>query len=162
MTEAKKQNLVVTRVFDAPVGQVWKAWSDPDCVMRWWGPEGFTSPLARIDFREGGTSLVCMSSPEYGDLYSTWQYRNIVPMQRIGYIHNLADENGHKVDPAKMGMPPDFPQDQRHAVTFKVLGDRKTEMTVMEYDWTVGHMREMAKTGLEQCLNKMAAIVAKA
>jgi uncharacterized protein YndB with AHSA1/START domain len=80
MTEAKKQNLVVTRVFDAPVGQVWKAWSDPDCVMRWWGAEGFTSPLARIDFREGGTSLVCMSSPEYGDLYSTWQYRNIVPM----------------------------------------------------------------------------------
>ena len=83
-------------------------------------------------------------------------------MQRIEYIHNLADEHGRKVDPAKMGMPPDFPQDQRHAVTFKVLGDRKTEMTVMEYDWTVGHMMGMAKTGLEQCLNKMAAIVAKA
>jgi uncharacterized protein YndB with AHSA1/START domain len=53
-----KRDLVVTRLFDAPIEQVWKAWSDPEYVRRWWGPEGFTSPLATIDFREGGISLV--------------------------------------------------------------------------------------------------------
>jgi hypothetical protein len=52
--------------------------------MQWWGPEGFTCPVAKMDFREGGTSLVCMSSPEYGDLYSNWEYQKIVPMQRKG------------------------------------------------------------------------------
>ncbi len=161
-TEPKKRDLVVTRVFDAPVEQVWKAWSDPEHVMRWWGPSGFTSPVAKMNFREGGTSLVCMSSPEYGDQYSTWQYRKIVPMQRIEYIHNLADKDGNKIDPTSIGMPADFPQDLRNLVTFKDLGDGKTELTVTEYNWTVGQLMEMSKMGLEQCLNKMAAIFAKA
>lgn len=160
--ETQKQDLVITRIFDAPVEQLWKAWTDPDHVKRWWGPKGFTSPLARMDFREGGTSLLCMSSPKFGDLYSTWHYQEIVPMQRIEYIHNLADKDGNKVDPVKMGMPPDFPQDQRHVIVFKALSDNKTEITVTEYGWTVGHMMELSKQGMGQCLDKMAASFAKA
>ncbi|HEY1409853.1 MAG TPA: SRPBCC domain-containing protein, partial [Promineifilum sp.] len=54
-----KQDLVLTHTFDAPVEQVWRAWVEPDLVKRWWGPHGFTAPLAEIDFREGGVSLVC-------------------------------------------------------------------------------------------------------
>jgi uncharacterized protein YndB with AHSA1/START domain len=46
-----KKDLVVTRVFDALVVLAWKA-PDPEQVMRWWGPKGFTSPVAKIDFRE--------------------------------------------------------------------------------------------------------------
>ena len=42
-------DVVVTRVFDAPVEEVWKAWTDSEKVMRWWGPTGFTAPVARID-----------------------------------------------------------------------------------------------------------------
>jgi uncharacterized protein YndB with AHSA1/START domain len=38
-TESKKGDLVVSRVLDAPVEQVWKAWTDPGQVMRWWGPK---------------------------------------------------------------------------------------------------------------------------
>jgi uncharacterized protein YndB with AHSA1/START domain len=157
-----KRDLVVTCVFDALVEQVWKAWSDPEYVMQWWGPEGFTSPLANMDFREGGTSLVCMRSPAYGDHYSTWQYEKIVPMQRIEYIHNLSDKDGNPVDPVSMGMPPDFPQNQRHTVTFKDLGNGKTEMTVTEHAWPVGQMMEMSKLGLAQCLKKMAASLVSA
>ena len=73
----QKHNVVVTRVFDAPVSEVWKAWSDSAYVMQWWGPTGFTCPLAEMDFREGGTLLVCMRAPqEFGgqDMYSTWTY----------------------------------------------------------------------------------------
>jgi uncharacterized protein YndB with AHSA1/START domain len=126
--ESKKRDLVVIRVFDAPVEQVWKAWTDPRQVMRWWGPKGFASPLAKMD--------------EYGDLYSTWQYRRIVPLRQIEYIHNLADKDDNKIDPTSIGMPPDFPQDLRNLVAFKDLGDGKTELTVTEYDWTVGQRRK--------------------
>jgi uncharacterized protein YndB with AHSA1/START domain len=45
---------VVTRVFDAPVEEVWKAWSDPSYVTRWWESAEFTSPAAEMDFRVGG------------------------------------------------------------------------------------------------------------
>jgi uncharacterized protein YndB with AHSA1/START domain len=160
--EPEKRDLVITRVLDAPIEQVWQAWIDPEYLMQWWGPIGFTSPLARIDFREGGTSLVCMSAPEYGDLYSTWRYQQIAPMKRIEYIHNLADKDGNQVDPIKMGMPPDFPQDQRHTIDFKAVSDNKTELTVTEFGWTVGQMMEMSRMGMEQCLDKMAAIFARA
>jgi len=168
----KTKNIVVTRVFDAPVEQVWKAWSDPEYVRQWWGPTGFSCPMAEMDFREGGTSLVCMRAPkEFGgqDMYNTWTYKQIVPLQQIEFIQNFADQTGNKADPALHGLPPDAPQEVRNLVTFKALsGDSapqpetgKTEVTVTEFDWTVGPIMEMSKAGLEQCLDKMAAIFAK-
>lgn len=164
-TATEKQDIVATRVFDAPVERVWQAWSDPEHVMRWWGPDHFTSPSAKIDFREGGTSLVCMRAPaDFGgqDFYSTWSYQRIVPLQEIEFVHNLADKDGTPIDPVQVGMPPDFPQGVRHIVTFQAEGDDKTIMTVTEYGWTVGQMRDMSVTGLEQSLDKMGASFASA
>ena len=160
-TAPKVRDLVVSRIIDAPVEQVWQAWTDPELVKQWWGPDYFTCPFARIDFRAGGTSLVCMSSPQFGDQYSTWHYKEIVPLQRIDYVHNLADKDGNKIDPTSVGMPPDFPQDQLNSVTFKALGAGKTELTATEYGWTEGRMMELSQMGLEQCLDKMAAIFAR-
>jgi uncharacterized protein YndB with AHSA1/START domain len=163
LTSSATQDLVIARIFDAPVTQVWRAWTDPEQVMRWWGPNRFTCPSCKLDFRVGGTSLVCMRAPvEFGgqDMYSTWSYRAIEPMRRIEYIHNLADKDGNKVDPAAMGLPADFPQDQRHVVAFNALGENRTELVVTEYNWTVGQMMEMSKLGMEQCLDKMAATFA--
>lgn len=127
--------------------------------MRWWGPKGCTSPSAVIDFREGSTSLVCMrASREFGgqDRYNTWSYKKIVPMQRIEFIQNLADQDGHLAVPVKLGLRADFPRDTRTVVTFKAMGD-KTEMTVTECDWTPSQMFEYAEIGLYQSLDKMVA-----
>jgi uncharacterized protein YndB with AHSA1/START domain len=155
MTVATR-DLVVNRIFDAPVERVWKAWSDSDEVMKWWGPDCFTSPSAKIDFREGGKSVVCMRGPApFGDLYNSWSYTKIVPLQSIEFIQNMSDAEGNSVDPLKLGLPPDFPRDQRNVVTFKDSAG-KTEMTVTEFDWTPGKMMELAETGLKQCLGKMA------
>src|SRR5262245_2287745 len=92
--KVEKQDLIFTLVFDAHLERVWTAWNDPADIMRWWGPTHFTSPMAKMDFREGGTSLLCMRPPkEFGneDLYSTWKYQKITPKERIEYIHNLSD-----------------------------------------------------------------------
>jgi uncharacterized protein YndB with AHSA1/START domain len=160
-TSPKVRDLVVTRLIDASVEKVWQAWTDPELVKQWWGPDGFTCPLARIDFRQGGTSLVCMSSPHFGDQYSTWRYKEIVPLRRIDYIHNLADKDGNKIDPTSVGMPPDFPQDLLNSVTFKALDEGKTEITATEYGWIEGRMLELSQMGLKQCLDKMALIFAR-
>jgi uncharacterized protein YndB with AHSA1/START domain len=110
---------VVTPVFGAPVEEVWRAWSDPEQVRRWWGPTGFTSPLARMDFREGGTSLVCMRSPQGQDLYNTWTYSKIVPMERIEFVQRFSDEDGNTFDPTEVGLPPDIPREVPHVVTIE-------------------------------------------
>ncbi|HVG65858.1 MAG TPA: SRPBCC domain-containing protein, partial [Actinomycetota bacterium] len=82
-----EHNVVVTRVLDAPVEPVWRAWSESEQMMRWWGPTGFTCPVARMDVREGGTSLVCMRSPDGHDIYNTWTYERVAPMRELEFIH---------------------------------------------------------------------------
>lgn|SRR5262249_39761426 len=160
-SQVKKKDLVVTRIFDAPVERVWKAWSDPEHVKRWWGPNGFTSPVARIDFREGGTSLVCMRSPDNHDFYNTWSYRKIVPNRLIEFVLDWADKDGNRVDPIQMGLPPGMPRDVRHVITFKAVAGNKTEMTVTEYGYTSDEVMNLSRAGLEECLDKMAAIFGK-
>jgi len=164
-SKSATRDLIVTRIFNAPVKLVWKAWTDPEHVMRWWGPDYFTSPSAAIDFREGGTSIVCMRAPqEFGgqEMYSRWIYQKIVPMERIEFIQNLADKDGNLIDPLTIGMPPEFPRDIRTVVTLKDLGNGKTEMTVTEYSMPTSatEMGKNAELGLNQSLDKMAAIFA--
>ncbi|MEQ8674590.1 MAG: SRPBCC domain-containing protein [Aggregatilineales bacterium] len=158
--EQQKQDLVVTRVFDAPVDALWKAWTDSDTLKQWWGPNGFTCPLAEMDVQVGGKSLVGMSSPDFGTHYSLWDYQAIDPQARIDFIHNLADQDGNKIDPVAVGMPADFPTDQLQVIAFKSLGDNKTELTVTEYGWTVGQMMEMSRMGMNQCLDKLERLLA--
>jgi uncharacterized protein YndB with AHSA1/START domain len=150
---------VVTRVVDAPVEEVWQAWSEPEYVQQWWGPDGFTAPLARMDFREGGTSLVCMRSPEGQDLYNTWSYLSITPQRRIEFLSNFADETGARVSPGAIGLPPDIPEDVRHVVTFTPLDHGRTELTVTEYGYAPGPILEFSKSGQEQVFDKIVAVL---
>src|SRR6478735_9169803 len=94
----------VTRTFNAPVSTVWQVWTDPELVKRWWGPKYFECPVAIIDFRIGGKSLVSMKGPkEMGGMehYSIWEYVKIIPHQTIEFIQNLADSDGNKMEPVK-------------------------------------------------------------
>jgi uncharacterized protein YndB with AHSA1/START domain len=155
-----KKEIIITRVFNAPIEKVWEIFSQPELVKQWWGPDNFTCPQAKIDFRAGGTSLVCMRAPkEFGgqDYYNTWAYSSIILDESIEYLQNLSDENGNTVDPVTLGMPADFPKDTETTVTLKNLGGGKTEMTFREYS-DFGQMFNMAKLGLQQCIEKMAAI----
>lgn len=47
---SKTNELIIERIFDAPVEKVWKAWSDPAEMKKWWGPENFTAPSITISF----------------------------------------------------------------------------------------------------------------
>jgi uncharacterized protein YndB with AHSA1/START domain len=152
---SKKKNLIISRVFDAPVELVWQAWTRPEHVMRWWGPKYFTSPSCKMDFRVGGVTLVCMRSPQGQDLYNTWTYTKIVPMKRIEFIQKLSDKDGQTIDPLSIGVRADFPKEVPTVITFKAVGD-KTELTIAEYGFPDSQMFEFAKMGMEQCLDKMA------
>lgn len=160
----EKRDLVITRVFDAPVERVWNAWTDPDYVMRWWGPKGFTSPSCKIDFREGGKFLFHMRAPKDfqggQDFYTSGVYKKIVPLKLIEFSQGLADKDGNRIDPTTMGMPADFPKEIPSALAFKRVG-AKTELTATEYGWAVGQMREMSEAGLKECLDKLAEVLAR-
>jgi uncharacterized protein YndB with AHSA1/START domain len=150
-------DVVLSRTFDAEVAEVWKAWSEPAYVKRWWGPTGFTAPRADMDFREGGTSLVCMRAPaEFGgfDMYNTWTYSRIEPGKLIEFTLRFTDASGNPVDPPQPGVPAEV----RHVITFETAGADRTTLTVTEYGYGSAQARDMSSAGMEQCLDKMAAI----
>jgi len=154
------KQIVITRTFNAPVEMVWKVWTDPELVKRWWGPKHFISPVANIDFREGGKSFVSMKAPnEMGgqEWYSIWEYVKIIPLKTIEFIQSLSDKDGNKTEPTEVGMPSDFPKDIRTIVTFIELDNSKTEMTVQEYA-DFGTISNFAQIGLEQSMEKIVSI----
>jgi uncharacterized protein YndB with AHSA1/START domain len=151
-----RHDLVITRVIDAPAQRVWKAWTDPEQVMRWWGPTGFTAPVAAMEVREGGTSLVAMRSPEGQDFYNTWTYRKVVPGQRLEFVQRFADEAGNQLDPADLGLPAEIPREVPHVVTFRAAGDTTTELTVTEYGYPSEQLVDLSRAGMEQVLDKLA------
>jgi uncharacterized protein YndB with AHSA1/START domain len=123
------QELVITRIFDAPRDIVWKAWTDPERVKRWWGPKNFTAPVCKIDLRAGGAYLYCMRSPEGQDYWSTGVYREIVPPQRIVCTDSFADEKGNPVPASHYGMGGDWPSELLVTVTFEEH-EGKTKFTL--------------------------------
>lgn len=105
---AMKLDLVVTRIIDAPVDRVWAAWTNPKHVMRWWGPEGYTSPSCQIDLREGGRYVFCMRAPkEMGgqDQYTSGVCKKIGPMEGLEFTMSLSDKDRNTIDPTAVGMP---------------------------------------------------------
>ena len=108
----------------------------------------------------GGASLVCMRAPaEYGgqDMYHTWTYTRIDPHERIEFVSNFANEDRTHLDSAAMDMPEGVP----HVILFEAAGDNGTEMTVTEHGYTTEQARDLSRAGMEQCLEKMAAMFAE-
>jgi uncharacterized protein YndB with AHSA1/START domain len=150
-------DMVTTRTIEAPVSAVWHAWNTSDEVKQWWGPTGFTCPVAEMDVRVGGSSLVCMRAPqEYGggDIYNTWTYTVVEPETKLEYVSHFTDEKRTKLDPAAMGMPAGIPAEVPHSVTFADK-DGKTEVTVVEKGYGSPETAELSKQGMDQCLDKL-------
>ena len=155
-----EKKIIFSRVYPASINIVWKAWTDSELIKKWWGPDKFTCDHAEIDFREGGTSMVSMKAPiELGgnEWFNIWQYRKIIPLERIEFDQSFSDKNGKKIQPFEAGMPPDFPDVVFTIVTFKDMGKGKTEVTVIEHG-DMGQMTRNAKLGMEQCLDKMGRL----
>ena len=148
------QDLVITRVFDAPRDAVWKAWTDPKRFMRWWGPEGFTSPSCKMDLRVGGNYLFCMRSPEGQDYWSTGVYRDIVPLERIVFTDSFADEKGNVVPASHYGVQGEWPLELLVTVTFEEDGG-KTIMTLEHAGIPPGTMSD-CEAGWSGSFDKLA------
>ncbi len=63
------QSIVITPALHAPRERAFKAFTDPEHFVRWWGPNGFTTPVCRMDVRPGGVLHYCMRSPEGHDFW---------------------------------------------------------------------------------------------
>ena len=155
-SEATDNEIVITRIFDAPRELVWRAWTEPEHLMRWWGPENFTAPACRIDLRLGGTYLFCMRSPEGKDYWTTGVYREIVPFERLVWTDSFSDSAGNVVPASEYGMPEGWPSQMLVTVTFEEY-EGKTKLTMRQTGIPTGPMIEMTTAGWNQSFDKLAA-----
>ena len=85
---------VIGRVFDAPRELVFKAWTDPADLKRWWGPKGFTWVGCKTDLRPGGLFHYCMRSPHGHEMWGKFVYREIVAPEQLIFVNSFSDQDG--------------------------------------------------------------------
>jgi uncharacterized protein YndB with AHSA1/START domain len=94
---APEEAVVIERSFDAPVALIWQMWTDPNQFKRWYGPDGATIPVAKMDVRVGGTRLVCIEVQTPNGptrMWFTGEYREVVENERLVYTESMSDESG--------------------------------------------------------------------
>jgi uncharacterized protein YndB with AHSA1/START domain len=92
--EMVTEPFVISRVFDAPRELVWKAWSERDRLMEWFGPKGFKLTAANLDFRSGGSFHYAMQTPDGKEMWGRFVYREIVAPERIVLVSSFSDAKG--------------------------------------------------------------------
>lgn len=152
--------LVIDRLFDAPPARVFKAWTEPEQMMQWWGPKGFTCPACQIDLRPGGVYRNCMRSPEGRDYWSQGVYREIIKPERITCTDTFVDEHGRPVSPQHYGMSPDWPEEATIMVLF-IENVGKTMLMLRHWPIKPGPERDMCVQGWNESLDKLAEYLAR-
>jgi len=92
---AENRTMTLSRDINAPVAVIWSAWTDPEALPKWWGPDGFSCRTTRIDLRDGGEWVFDMIGPDGTVFPNHHRYTRVIPMERIEY-ELLWGENGPK------------------------------------------------------------------
>ena len=150
-----KEEITIRRIFDAPRNIIWKAWTDPELLKRWWGPKYFTAPVVNIDLRVGGRYLSSMRGPDGKDYWSTGMYREVVEPERLVMTDSFADEKGNVVPASHYGMTGEWPHELLVTLTLEEIGG-KTKLTLRHEGIPAGMMREMTETGWSESFDKLA------
>ncbi len=149
--------VVIERTFDASVDLIWQMWTQPEDFKKWYGPQGFTVPVADMDLQVGGKRLICMASPDGSmKMWTTGEFTEIAPVERLSYTESPADEDGNVVSPAAMGMPEGYPAKTEVTVLLEDVGGRtKMVMTHAGVPASSG-----AGGGWNQAFDKLADLIA--
>jgi len=86
-SNTKDRELLITRTLNAPVELVWEAFTNPEHVANWWGPNGFTNTIYTMDLRPGGLWELVMHGPDGTDYKNKSIYKEIVVNKRIVFNH---------------------------------------------------------------------------
>ena len=88
--------VVITRLLDAPRELVWEAWTNPEHIVKWWGPNGFTTTIKSLDLRPGGLWVYTMHGPEGTDYPNEVKFIEVVKPERIVHSHGDGEREWFK------------------------------------------------------------------
>lgn len=157
-----EEGIVIERVFNAPREKVWEAWTNPELIKQWWGPEGFSAPSIKLDLRVGGKAIYAMHGPEGSewdhDMYSSGVIKELVKYEKIVTTDYFSDSEGNMIEPVKEGQDKDFPEELTVTITFEDVGPPtgggKTKVTISyPKPENEKHLQAMLKSGMKEGWN---------
>jgi uncharacterized protein YndB with AHSA1/START domain len=155
-TNAAERDLVITRVFDAPRELVFKAWTEPEHLMRWWGPHDWTLAHCTIDFRPGGVWHYGMRGPQGEESWGKAVFREIVEPERIVSTVTFADADGNVVPPTHYGLGPSWPHEMLATVTFAEYQGKTLVTLRMTLGTAPASEREIVQQGWNESFDELA------
>jgi uncharacterized protein YndB with AHSA1/START domain len=93
--DVANKKIIVVREFDAPVEQVWKAWTKSELLDQWWAPRPWKAVSRSMDFRDGGSWLYYMEGPDGSRHHCIVEYKSIKPGKSFTCTDAFTDENGN-------------------------------------------------------------------
>src|SRR5688572_16334680 len=144
-----QKTVSITRIFDASVDKVWKAWTEAEAFKKWWGPNDYTCSSAKLDVRVGGKMHASMKGPDGKEIWSTGTYKEVVPQKKLVVTDKFADSDGNEVQPSYYGMPGEWPKDVVVTVTLEE-SNGKTKMTMQQTN-VPAEMYDDCVKGWQQC-----------
>lgn len=143
-----ERTIVIERELDAPRELVWQAWTDPDEVTKWWGPEHFTTPrdTIEIDLRPGGVCRMTMVGPDGGEYPSDGHFGIVEPPERLSFGE---DTTCHPMI-----------ESAETTVDFVVLGENRTKVVITSRMICAQELLAMAQAGWSSQLDKLEGLLA--
>ena len=129
------REIVGSRIMDAPPELVFKAYTDPDLIPRWWGPRRYATTVDKMDLRPGGVWRFVHRAADGGEYAFNGVYREIVPPKRLVYTFNYEGAPGHEAI---------------ETVTFEEAEGGKTKMTDHMLFETREERDGMLNSGMEE------------
>jgi len=110
---------VISRALAAPRARVWQAWTEVEHLKHWWGPKGFVVHHCTVDLRPGGVMHYGLRSPDGGDMWGRFVFREIVKPERLVWVNSFSDEKGGIT---RHPMMQEWPREMLTTVTFAQQG----------------------------------------
>ena len=86
-SDPKGREQSTTLWLDAPIRLVWEVWTKPEHIKHWWGPDGFTSEIKKMDVQPGGEWIFDMIGPDGKRYPNKTVFREVVPLKKIMHEH---------------------------------------------------------------------------
>lgn len=162
--EVSGNDTLFTRIINAPREPVWKAWTDPEHLAKWWGPHGMINPVCEVDLRPGGRYRIVMRDSKGVDYPITGVYEEIVVPERIVSTVNTAEHSQEWHDMINRNRPGGgkAAMEMRWAMTFDEIGG-KTKITIRSHFQSAADLEAFMKTGMgegwSESLERLEALV---
>ncbi len=145
-----ERELVLTRLIDAPREAVYRAWTEPELLKQWFAPKPFTTPVAELDVRPGGASLIVMEGPDGALMPNPGVYLEVVPNEKLVFTNAYT----------KAWEPSEKPF-MTVVLTFEDEGG-KTRYTARALHWSVADRETHEQMGFHQgwglCADQLAEV----